>query len=432
MFRAHWRLLIIVLLLQAAFFSYQSLHHRFFLDDSGEYIQTADNILSHGTIYCGDLDQSIDPALYTKRPPAYPGFLALIRLFTERMVPVLILQGLLSLFAIMVMARLFLQEKKLDFWAAGLLFFLPAQFIYSNLIMSEILFQLLIMLMAWSAWAYFRYRKRTYMWSYQLLLVLAILVKPVMYVFVVPNLVLFFFLYGKYRRRLDMISCLIPIVFVILLAGFNQQRTGYFHVSSIRQINMVDYNIYYYTMDRFGADTADVIRSSIYDHCSGERDFTTYSRCLDHEVATIIKKDPVAYGWFHAKGMMRFFIDPGRFDIYTFFGIEKEGNRGLLYRINSDGFRGALTYLVEQPALIVLWLLLIAFLNVVKAIGFLFFLFNREVRVEFRLFLFLLIGTLSFATGPLGASRFMLPVALLILGSAVYQYHSWYRKLRKG
>lgn len=431
MFRDHWRLLIVILLLHAAFLSYQAIQEHYFLDDSEEYIRTADNLLNDGVLYCGDIDQPIDPALYTKRTPGYPALLALIRLITRSMLPVVILQALFSILALMIMGKLFLEKHVLDYWAAGLVLFLPAQFIYTNLVMSEIVLQLLIMLMAWSAWSYFKHRRRKFMWTYQLLLVLAILVKPVMYIFVVPNILLFIFLYIKYRRRLDMISCLIPLVFVILLAGINQQRTGYFHVSSIRQINLVNYNIYYHTMDRFGPETADEIRKSIYEHCEDEKDFSAWSRCIDDEAISVIKKDPVAYGVFHLKGMIRFFIDPGRFDIYNFFGIEEESGRGLLYRINNEGVRGAFSYLLEQPAVIIIWLMLIAFFNLVKAVGFLFFLFNRKVTGDFRMFLFLLTSTLAFATGPLGASRFMLPLALLILGSAIYQYHSWFLALRK-
>jgi hypothetical protein len=37
----------------------------------------------------------------------------------------------------------------------------------------------------------------------------------------------------------------------------------------------------------------------------------------------------------------------------------------------------------------------------------------------FRIFLILLVGYLALATGPLGASRFLLPVELLIIGAAV-------------
>ena len=47
-------------------------------------------------------------------------------------------------------------------------------------------------------------------------------------------------------------------------------------------------------------------------------------------------------------------------------------------------------------------------------------IFNPESpHFAFRIFLILLTGYLAFATGPLGASRFFLPVELLVIGAAV-------------
>jgi len=431
MFRKHWPLLIAILLLQAVFLFIQLQQRNFYLDDSAEYLQAAENIIENGTLYAGDPDAPVDPALYTKRTPGYPAILAAVRLFSEKPTPVIILQAILSLLSLVIMARMFFSGTQISAWAAGFILLLPSQFIYANLVMSEILLQFILMLMVLSAWNYFRTRKRKFMWSYQLLLVAAILVKPVMYLFVVPNLVLFGVLYLRYRRRLDMISCLAPVVFVILFAGINQQRTGYFHISSIQQINLVNYNTYFYVMEDKGKETAEEVREAIYRHCAGEREFSDYSACLDREVRTILLKNPLKYAVFHAKGMVRFFIDPGRFDIYNFFGIETESGKGFLHILNSDGLRGAWNYLMGQPVHIIAWLLLIALANLLKLAGFLFYLFNRTIRIEFRLLVFLLVGTIAFATGPLGASRFMLPLALLVLGSSLFQYGFWISALRK-
>jgi hypothetical protein len=295
--------------------------------------------------------------------------------------------------------------------------------------MAEILFQFILMMAALTLFRYLQTERFRALFTYELMIVLGILVKPVLYPFIILNILLSLVLYYRYRQRLVIISSLIPLVFVIIYASINQQRTGYFHVSSIQQVNLVDYNLYFYLMDQQGEDKASEITGEIRATCARESDFSKRSACLSDAATNIFKDDIVSYGWFHLKGMGRFFIDPGRFDLYQFFGLERSRGSGFLYHINKSGIKGAWEYLRMQQTGMILLLLVIAFVNLLRAIGFLFFLFNRKIDVAFRLFLFFLTGYIAFATGPLGASRFMLPLVLLLTGAAAYQYGSWLNKL---
>ena len=47
------------------------------------------------------------------------------------------------------------------------------------------------------------------------------------------------------------------------------------------------------------------------------------------------------------------------------------------------------------------------------------YLFRGHEQLQLRIFLIMLVGYLALVTGPLGASRFMVPVELLIIGGAV-------------
>ena len=418
-------MLITVVLLHLGFMVIQLLRQNYFLDDSREYLRMADNMLSDGMLYCGDTGKAIDPALYTKRLPGYPAFLALTRIFTTSMVPVIILQLLLSLGSVMLMLKIFSPQKQSTSILLAMLVFFPAQFIYTNMIMTEILFQFMLMLAALILYRYVQTEKISLLWPYQLLLVTAILIKPVMYLFIVPNIILFIILYYKSRQRLVLISAFIPVIFVIILGGVNQQRTGYYHISSIQQINLVDYNLYYFLMDRDGKEAASAVKEQVYATCDSQKDFKEKSECLTGAVTSVFKEDLKGYALFHLKGMIRFFIDPGRFDIYNYFGIERESGKGFLYHLNEGGLKGAWRYFISQPVLVIILLLLIALVNLLRLFGFLAFLFNRSFKPEFRLFLFFLIAFLAFATGPLGASRFMLPVVLLLTGAAAVQYGQW-------
>ncbi len=429
MFRRYWPVILIIALVQGLFLAYQVHTGNFYLDDSKEYLRTADNMLTQGTVYCGDLQDAPDPALYTKRPPGYPAFLILIRIFTSSMLPVIILQSILSLASILLLIKLFGDKKRGAWLLLPLILFFPAQFIYANLVMAEILLQIVIMLAVLLMWLYLGSLERKYLWGYQFLLILSILIKPVMYLFVVPNFLFSIYLFIKRKRRLTLISGLLPLVFVIIYAGINQQRTGLYHVSSIQTTNLVDYNMYYFLMNREGAENAGKVKDQVYEQCAGTKDFKAHESCLKQQALEVIKEDPVAYALFHIKGIIRMFIDPGRFDLYNFFHIEKKDSRGFLFYLNQGGIRGAWHYFLEQPLLIILTLGFIALFNLVRLAGFLAFLFNRNVSPEFRILLVLLIGTIAAATGPLGASRFLLPVVLLITGGAFYQYRQWYNRL---
>lgn len=421
--------IIIVLLVHTGFLVYQLYAQHFLLDDSAEYIRTADNLLNEGVLYNGDLSQHIEPGMYTRRPPGYPVFLLLSRLFTQSMVPIILLQLLLSMGTFIAILKIFQPEGFARIMITAFIVLYPAQFIYTNLVMSEILFQFLVTMAALSLFRYLKTEKIRVLWTYQLMIILGILVKPVLYPFIILNIILFLVLYYRYRQRLVIISSLLPVVFVIIFASINQQRTGYFHVSSIQQVNLVDYNLYYYLMDQQGEEKAKEKIAEIKATCNREKEFSKRSACLSEAATGIFKEDLVSYGWFHLKGMGRYFIDPGRFDLYQFFGLERTKSKGFLYHINNGGMKGALDYLRMQNTGMIILLLVIAFFNLARFTGFLFFLFNRRIDRAYRFYLFLLIGYLAFATGPLGASRFMLPVVMLLTGAAAWQYGSWFSQL---
>jgi hypothetical protein len=67
----------------------------------------------------------------------------------------------------------------------------------------------------------------------------------------------------------------------------------------------------------------------------------------------------------------------------------------------------------------VLALALIAFFKLLKLTGFVIYLFRGKQELPLRIFLALLVGYLALVTGPLGASRFYLPVELLVIGASL-------------
>jgi len=415
--------------LQLLFLILQTRFENYYLNDSFEYMQVADNFIEEGVFYAGDLSQPEEVHLYTKRPPGYPMFLAISRIFTKSQIPVIILQSLISLLSAFILLKIFAREKSENLFFIFFILFMPAQFIYPNMVMSETLFQFTLMLAGLMLMNYLKTQNFRYIWGFQLLLCIGIFIKPVLYLFAITNLLYFIYLYFRQRTRLLLISGLVPVIFVIIFSAFNQQRTGLFQVSSIQDVNLVDVNLFYFLMQDEGYDAARATTDSIYQVCDQNGSYKEYSDCLNDEAKKILYSRLAEYGVFHSKGIIRFFIDPGRFDIYNFFGLQERGEKGLRYRLFQGGISEVWKYLKEQNTFILLWIMLIAMVNVLKTIGFAFFIFNRNYNLEFRVFLFLLIGTIAFATGPLGASRFALPVGLFILGGAAVQYHHWYNRI---
>jgi hypothetical protein len=71
---------------------------------------------------------------------------------------------------------------------------------------------------------------------------------------------------------------------------------------------------------------------------------------------------------------------------------------------------------------------LIALFKLLKISGFILYLFRAKTALPFRLFLAFLVGYLALVTGPLGASRFLLPVELFLIGGAVLGWTSLFGK----
>ena len=323
----------------------------------------------------------------------------------------------------------------------------PALFIYSNRIMAEIPFQLLLVLMAWSVFKYFQMRKAQdeqtgsnrhtgkkdpadrYIWFFNLFLTLGMATKPVLFPFAFFTILLSLLLFLRTRRPAFIIAIILPILWISMYGVWNYNRTGSAQYSSIQTANMVNYNIRYFIMGQEGSEAAVATVDQLYSNCSSESSYREKKRCLDEGVREIIMDKPVQYGLFHLKGTIRYFLDPGRFDLVTFFNIQEANSPGFLNALNEDGLAGVMKFLKQQGWGLVLLLGLIALIKLVKITGFIIYLFRGKEQVQLRIFLILLVGYLAMVTGPLGASRFLVPVELLIIGGAVL---GWAPILRLG
>jgi hypothetical protein len=149
---------------------------------------------------------------------------------------------------------------------------------------------------------------------------------------------------------------------------------------------------------------------------------------LNQEASVLIRDNPIRFGIFHIKGMVRFFFDPGRFDMSNFFGLEKKVTRGFLYYQNKYGsFRALKLIINEQHPCLLTAMLVVTFFNILKVILLFLFVFEKKIHLLARIIVSLLILYLAFVTGPLGASRFAMPLLPVIIAFGIAGL-SWKRQ----
>ena len=405
------QIVLCTLLLHMLFFLIKINLGDFYTADSKGYLYLAENIKDSFTFYSADLNLNIRFSEYTKRPPLYGIFVLLFSLALKSQVILIFIQNILSISSILLSYKLldehFIKSNRWIYFILVLGSMTPL--IYSNLIMSEVLFQFLMVLLIFTIFKIIKNKSWKYLILFQLIIILLYLTKPVFYLFVFPNLLLGLWFSKSIENAFW--SGLIPIVSLLLFMVWNQSRTGHFEFSSIQTINLVDYNFYFFHMNLYGEDTALASRRNIDELALQRETYKEQQKERTRLAVNEIKKELPKYVIFHLKGCLRMFFDPGRYDIYKFFQFENSDQVGFLRYLNKDGISGATEFYKSQPLLIVILLPIILLLNVIKFVGFVKFVisvkFYANPHIWFPLLLICYIVGLS---GPIGSARFMLPI----------------------
>lgn len=406
------------MLLQLFFLVYQLEHQRWLLNDSDEYLYAAENLLTHGLSYSAEWEQPLRADHLTKRPPVYPLVVGLVEQVAGSLMWLIFVQSCLSLFNIYLLSSMLRELNLWDragnwLWVLVLLY--PAQFIYANLVMTEMLFQTLLLGACFLAMRALATRSMRYAWGYSLLLLLAVFTKPVMYLFVIPNAIMLLGMAARWKRNQLLVMALLPLLVVGAYALWNQQRTGYFHVSSIQSKSLLQYTTYHLLLQEEGPEMARNLTDEIQRVANQQESFAQSERYVLAACKDIILERPAAYAWLHARGMLNFFLDPGRFDLYHFFGWQTSDEPGLLHRFGEAGYVGIWDYLRQQPVGILLLLGLVTLGNGIKLLALLAFPFVRGMNGKYKFLILLLVLYLATLTGINGASRFAMPIFPLLL-----------------
>ena len=411
-------LLLFFMVVFHIFFVYTLLNKPVILRDSEEYIHSSNNFEKQGNFYAGSLEEPLDYRLFSKRTPFYPLLLWVMRKFH---IPgyLFLLQAFIGLLNVLLgfyLLRKIIPGKKLPLIIfSAFILTTPAQFIYSQLVMSDLWLQLFVMI---GLLVLLRYLEKSHPLDMAILIicsVIAALIKPVM--LPASLLISVFCIYRMIKQKHSkwyFIFILLPWVNWYALSKRNEKLTGVFHYSSIGYINLLHYNTNIYLNRSLGASKADSLLSPLMIRPGSKTEFIRNYKDVNQTCRKLLLQHAVGYGIYHLSGMILMYADPGRFDLFNYFRLEKEDSKGFLHQ--NSGVSKFRTVMLEYPFMGYL-LILLLFVNLIKLIGFCAFLVihrNKGYIWPGAIIVFYL----ALLTGPLGASRFALPAELILCAYA--------------
>ena len=396
--------------------------------DSDRYLRAAENIREHGELYArpwtGAPPQGQAVQEYTIRTVGYPLVVMGWRWGNSGPWALLLFQNLLSVLNIGLVlswwARRALPTTRQ--WMVVLLGIMtfPTQFIYANAVMSEVILQTVVLLMTGAALVYIGTRQLRYFAGGVAAVVAALLIKPVFYPLAVVAAVLGVVLAWQLAAKKLALLGLVPLVVVALYMGWNKQRTGYAHFSSIAEINLLHYNAAGVVRQTAGPAAEEQWVAAVVEEANAQPNFAARQQLIQHRAVAVLRAQPLMYARQHAQGMVTFFLDPGRFDVSHLAGLAEPMGGGLLAQARAGGLGRALTRL---PAGLLTALGLVLLANGLRlALAVRGFWRLRGSGRVLRCGRWIAAGLLVYVallTGPLGAARFLVPVWPLLLALAL-------------
>jgi hypothetical protein len=413
---------LLVVILNVGVFYHGSKHPRVRLtQDSGDYLMAAQNLILHGTYYSGRWQSNLNPSLLSRRPPGYPTLIAFLRLFSDRIFLIILAQLLMVGFAAFLLwqlgALLWPNWKSAPMAIVILYLFYPAQLIYTHLVMAEIPMQLCLILALYGLVQFADKQLLRHLVLFNAAIACAVLIKPVLVYFWIPNLCFLFWLSRRTHSHHPWLVGLIPLLTIFLWSSRNAAMTGYFHFSSIKITAMA----------LMGHSKDPAAQKPL------PTDFAEQSRQIQWRYLQRRLSDPMRTLRKYTRGIFGFFLDPGRYDLYQFLGWSHSIRGPDLLRE---------TPLLQLPRRILeafpLWLVLllagIAAINLTLTVSFFHFILCAKADLAVRVFMGLLIVYLVAVVGNLGVSRYRLPVEPYFIVTfpslVLLALQSWKRCLR--
>jgi len=203
-------------------------------------------------------------------------------------------------------------------------------------------------------------------------------------------------------------------------------NTNQYEYSSISTINLGQYNAKLTVAKAFVYDSAqEYVSRSEFAIPRTSKEYANYRSKVNSLAKSTILDNLKSYITVHTAGSIKMLLDPGRFELYTFFN-QPTSDGSLTEMIYAQRWSDIKAVLIKRPVLFVL-IIGLFLLAIVKLIGAAFSV------AQFKKLSFILIITAYFViiAGPVGAARFMLPVSVIYLVLACQGIDSILHSLQK-
>ncbi len=406
----------ILVALHLGAFSYRTLVGANETVDSAEYLQCAQSAANGLGFQPYKEGEAFSEEAISRRPPGYP---AIILAMGQSKIATMGLQVILSLgtigLCIFALRRFSRAWTPINFLLAGFIF-TPSQVIYATSIMSEIPFQFFLTLGIVTAIFFFQDLSIKWIFISALAISIGFAIKPVLY----PAAILFSvagLTYAFWKKNLRIVpTILIPAACVLAMASWNYARTQAFEVSSIQTTNLFDVNMKLVLYQAQGEERGDQIIDSLETEAEKIMDYGARQQFRSQQSRKIFFEYPHIAMYQFAKGVLLFFVDPGRFDFITYAGIEnKQGFMNAFAAQDSGVIKKILS---SMPLWLWVALIIVLVFNIIKIVFFAKFLIKGKESKALKILLSCGIAYIALASGPLGVSRYALPVVPLILVGA--------------
>jgi len=390
------------------FLTLRILSNLYLLNDSDEYLKTAASIVD-GSYFIPVSDVS-DAAFVNKRPFIYPLFLSFF--LDYNLILIAIVQSIFGIFSIFMMLKILKKLKiELSWWLVVFFVFTPSFFIYHQLIMSDWLVALLLLVLCnvlLSDW------NNKNFCIIQMITITLALTKPVFYPFVYFNFLYFLIYFIRIQKFHPMLF--FPIIVLSAYLYFNAYKTGSPQFSSIQNTNLIEYNLYYFKSFSESEPEANIWLTNVKNGADAHLSIVEKNNYYSQVAKSEILDNFVPYSCYHLFTAIRGIFDPGRFDLMTFYKKDDTQN-GFLKMLNS----GKPISEISKNPYFYIYLLLIPILvcQILKIVFSITYLYLQRKKVNYKnSYLIILILYCIAVTGPVNSSRYMMPLqGFLILAA---------------
>jgi len=416
------RWLILITCYHALWFLGAACWRHIYNGDSYEYFYLAQN-LRHGFYYSGNPALPIKDIEVSLRMPFYTYFLSFIHLvFGSNNLIVLAFQNILSIlncWLVYHFFKSFFQFKKYGWIYWILIMAYPAQCLFANMIVPDIVLQLFLLLYVKNLLLYEKAKSEKHFWLMSLYLILAMAVKPIVYPLIILHCIYSIWQMLRLRKGQLFLAGIIPLLLILSFGFWNRERTGVYHISSVQPHNLIDYNIYNFHASKYGTEEANKMNLKSNTLINQEPSYAARYAKAEALAKDTIKANLASYSFFHLVKSLRYFIEPGKVELdlftgyNTYFKLKDSSRSNFSKSLEHTGISGAWQYFLSYPY----WpfILLIALINCLRFLGFLYFLFDRKKSFTLRLIIFLFVGYFAVITGPVSNyTRYFLPVLLFV------------------